>query len=81
MDKRLTEYEFELIKTLLRVSEDREKMLSKFLVEGQKASWLAKKYGYTRSGVYRNVNMAWRTWMEYREGVENAMKLIQAEET
>lgn len=65
--RRMTGVEFDAIRPLLNISEDRIKAARMALVDGQTMQGIANVFGWTRQAVFAAVNVVWRAAERYHE--------------
>lgn len=65
--KRMTVAEFEAVRPLLKISEDRVKAARAALVDGQTFKSVADMFGWSRQAVNNAVMVVWRTLENYRQ--------------
>jgi len=65
--RRLTAPEFEALRPLLNISEDRVNAARRALVEGQTLQEVANVYGWSRQAVGDAVRVVWNTFEKYHE--------------
>ena len=63
----MTRAEFEAVRPLLKISEDRIEAARAVLVEGQTLQALGERFGWSRQAVFDAVNAVWRTLESYHE--------------
>ena len=65
--RRVTAPEFEAVRPLLNISEERIEAARAVLVEGQRLQAVANRYGWSRQAVHDTVSVVWRTFQRYQE--------------
>lgn len=65
--RRMTGTEFEAVRPLLKISDDRVNAARLALVEGQTLQGVASIYGWSRQAVGDAVNVVWKTFERYNE--------------
>jgi predicted DNA-binding protein YlxM (UPF0122 family) len=65
--RRMAAAEFEAVRPLLKISEDRTNAARMALVEGKTLQSIGEKYGWTRQAVGDSVNAVWRVLERYHE--------------
>ncbi|MEX3614684.1 MAG: TrfB-related DNA-binding protein [Burkholderia gladioli] len=65
--RRMTGPEFEAIRPLLNISEDRMKAARMAIVDGQTLQGVANIFGWSRQAVGDAVSVVWRTFERYHE--------------
>lgn len=65
--KRMTVAEFEAVRPLLKISEDRIKAARAALVDGQTLKAVSDVFGWSRQAVNDAVMIVWRTLEAYRQ--------------
>jgi len=59
--------EFDSIRPLLNISDDRIQAARSALVDNETYQAVANRYGWTRQAVGDSVDVVWRTLLKYRE--------------
>lgn len=65
--RRITGAEFDAVRPLLRISEDRVEAARAALVDGQAHQSIATPHGWTRQAVNDAVTVVWKTLQAFRE--------------
>ncbi|UTH34288.1 TrfB-related DNA-binding protein [Ectopseudomonas hydrolytica] len=74
----LTAAEFEAVRPLLGISDERIEAARQAMVEGRKMAEIAEAFGWkSRQAVDRAVTNVWAEYQKYREGQEAAAQLLQ----
>ena len=77
--KRMSAAEFETVKPMLKISDERVEAARAALVEGQTLQSIGDKYGWSRQAVADTVNVVLRTlaiFHESQQAAENAGKIL-----
>jgi hypothetical protein len=63
----MTAAEFEAVRPLLKISDDRIKAARLALVDGQTLQSIGEKFGWSRQAVGDSVGVVWKTFESYHE--------------
>ena len=65
--RRMSAVEFESVRHLLNISDDRIKAARSVLVDGETYQHAANQFGWSRQAVGDTINVVWRTLLKYRK--------------